>query len=289
MAIDRKSLLGISLVIPAYNEAAVIGQAVQEAYQALERHFPQFELIVVDDGSRDGTAEIVQDLTRYYPQLQLIRHDRNRGYGAALRTGFRAARMPLVAFTDADCQFDLNDLALLAMRSSEFPIVAGYRAYRQDPWLRCFLSRGYNWLVRWLFGVRLRDIDCALKVFHRTAVRALLPRSRGFLVNTEMMVRAQRLGMPIAELPVRHRRRAGGISKVGWREVPRTAYQLLRLWLTLRRERVAGHLPGVVWSGTLRAGPARTPLAAAAPTPMPPPSTVTRRPTAVAAPVREAA
>jgi dolichol-phosphate mannosyltransferase len=223
---------GITLVFPAFNEAAVIARAVREAEAALSAHFARFEIAVVDDGSWDGTAEEVRRVLPESPHARLLQHRFNRGYGGALRTGFEAARFELVAFTDADCQFDLNDLARLADAAKEIPVVVGYRADRKDPWLRRFLSRGYNLLARALCGTRVRDVDCALKVFRRDALQPLLPESRGFFVNTEMMTRARQVGLRVAELPVAHRPRAGGASKVSLREVPRTARTLLGFWWT---------------------------------------------------------
>lgn len=220
----------LSLVIPAFNEAATIQRAVREAESALTCLFDSFEVIVVDDGSADDTPSIVERLLPRARHTRLLRHRSNRGYGAALRSGFEAARYDLVAFTDADCQFDLTDLGKLAPLAAEYPIVAGFRANRKDPWRRRFLSSGYNRLARMMLGTRVRDVDCALKVFHRAALAELLPESRGFFVNTEMMTRARQLGFAVAEVPVTHRQRAGGASKVSLREVPRTATTLLRFW-----------------------------------------------------------
>jgi dolichol-phosphate mannosyltransferase len=230
----------LSLVIPAYNEAAVIARAIAEAEAALSLHFERFEVLVVDDGSRDATAAEVRMAMLDAPHTRLLRHEVNRGYGAALRTGFEAARFELVAFTDADCQFDLADLAKLARLTEEAPIAVGIRADRKDPWKRRFLSWGYNVLARALLGTRVRDVDCALKVFRREVLAGLLPESRGFFVNTEMMTRARQLGLEVAEAPVTHRPRAGGASKVSLREVPRTARTLLRFWW---REVVRGKRP----------------------------------------------
>lgn len=218
---------GLSLVIPAYNEAAVIRQAVQEADEALEALFERYEVIVVDDGSGDDTAVLAAEL---FPTVRVVRHAANRGYGAALRSGFRAARFDLVAFTDADCQFDLRDLGRLAPLTDESPIVVGYRAERKDPWKRRFLSWGYNRLARTLLGTGVRDCDCALKVFRREVLVDLLPESRGFFVNTEMLSRARRLGYGVTEVPVTHRPRLAGDSKVSIREVPRTLRTLLSYW-----------------------------------------------------------
>jgi glycosyltransferase involved in cell wall biosynthesis len=239
---DAATRPGISLVIPAFNEAVVIARAMAEAEAALAPHFEQFEILIVDDGSTDSTAQEVQRALPWAPHTRLIQHGINKGYGAALRTGFDAARFDLVAFTDADCQFDLTDLARLAALAADVPVVVGYRADRKDPWRRRFLSLGYNLLARALCGTRVRDVDCALKVFRRAVLAGLLPKSRGFFVNTEMMTRARQLGLEVAELPVRHFPRAGGVSKVSVREVPRTALTLLRFWW---REVVRGPRPAV--------------------------------------------
>jgi dolichol-phosphate mannosyltransferase len=222
----------LSLVIPALNEVAVIERAVAEAEAALGKVFADFEVLVVDDGSTDGTAALVERLLAFLPHTRLLRHTANRGYGAALRTGFEAARFDLIAFTDADCQFDLADLCTLALLTAEAPIVAGYRADRKDVWRRRFFSWGYNVLARTLLGTRVRDCDCALKVFRREALALLLPESRGFFVNTEMLTRARQLGMPVVEVPVTHRPRLGGESKVSVREIPKTLRMLLRFWWT---------------------------------------------------------
>jgi dolichol-phosphate mannosyltransferase len=224
------STSSLSLVIPAFNEAAVIAQAVREAEAALATRFRNFEILVVDDGSSDATASIVEGVLGDAPHTRLLRHDGNKGYGAALRTGFEAARFPLVAFTDADCQFELSELTTLAALAEEYPIVSGYRLDRKDVWKRRFFSWGYNRMARTLLGTRVRDVDCALKVFRREALAQLLPESRGFFVNTEMMTRARQLGFPLIEVPVTHRPRASGESKVSLREIPKTASRLLRFW-----------------------------------------------------------
>ena len=222
----------LSLVIPAFNEAAGIAEALLDAHSSLNGLGYDFEIIVIDDGSRDRTAAIVAELAESYPEIRLIRHSQNLGYGTSLRTGFEAARYELVAFTDSDGQFDLDDIADLVDLTRRHPIAVGWRVDRKDPWRRRFLSRGYNWLARTFLGTGVRDIDCALKVFRREALAYLLPESAGFFVNTEMLCRARRYGWSIAEIGVRHRPRRHGASKVSLKEVPKTFATLVHFWWT---------------------------------------------------------
>jgi dolichol-phosphate mannosyltransferase len=220
----------LSLVIPAHNEEAGIAQAITEADDALRRLGLAYEVLIVDDGSTDRTAQAVRAVSRRRPRVRLLRHQSNRGYGAALRTGFQAARGDRVAFTDADCQFDLADIARLLPLTETYPIIAGYRVDRQDSRLRKFYSRGYNLLARTLLGITVRDIDCAFKIFRREALAQLMPASNGFFVNAEMLTRARQLGLAVAEVGVRHRPRRHGASKVSLREIPRTLHALLPFW-----------------------------------------------------------
>jgi dolichol-phosphate mannosyltransferase len=220
----------LSLVLPAYNEAAGIRQAIAEADAALARLCQEYEILVVDDGSSDATAAFVAEEAALRPQVRLLRHEQNRGYGAALCTGFGAARFELVAFTDADCQFHLDDLNRLLPLTAQAPLVAGYREGRQDSWRRRFLSGGFNLLARALLGTRVRDCDCALKVFRRGPLAQLLPQTNGFFVNAEMLARARQLGYDVAEAGVRHRPRLHGVSKVSLSHVPRVLATILPFW-----------------------------------------------------------
>lgn len=220
----------ISLVLPAFNEADGIGEAVAEAHECLAGMGYEFEILVVDDGSSDETATIVAELSAIWPRVRLIEHLQNLGYGAALRTGFQAAHYELVAFTDADRQFYLDDLQDLIPLTDDAPVVVGRRMDRKDCWRRRFLSKGYNVLARTFLGTGIQDVDCALKVFRKEALEYLLPETRGFFVNTEMISRARRFGWSVAEVEVRHRPRTQGSSTVSMMDVPRTLTTLLRYW-----------------------------------------------------------
>jgi dolichol-phosphate mannosyltransferase len=220
----------LSLIIPAYNEQAGIRQAVVEADEALARLGCRYEVLVVDDGSQDGTKEAILEVAGGRPAVRLVRHGNNRGYGAALRTGFEAARFDRVAFTDADCQFDLLDLASLVPLTDRYPLAVGYRVNRQDAWQRRLYSWGYNRAVRTLLGTGVRDCDCALKVFRKDALAKLLPETPGFFVNAEMLARARQFGYDIAETAVRHRPRHAGRSKVSIWDVFPILGALLPFW-----------------------------------------------------------
>jgi 4-amino-4-deoxy-L-arabinose transferase-like glycosyltransferase len=221
---------GLSLIIPAFNEAPGIARAVAEADEALAALGLAYEILVIDDGCGDDTAGIVAGMAAARPCVRLLRHEVNQGYGAALRTGFEAARFDRVAFTDADCQFYLADLGRLLPLLEKHDIAAGWRIDRQDPWRRRFFSWGYNILVRTLLGTGVRDCDCALKVFRKEALAQILPESRGFFVNTEMLTRARQLGLRVAEAGVRHRPRLAGASKVALADIPKTLRSLLPFW-----------------------------------------------------------
>ncbi|MEZ6065819.1 MAG: glycosyltransferase [Planctomycetaceae bacterium] len=223
--------VSLSLVLPAYNEAEGISQAMHEAVVALERITDEFEVIVVDDGSTDETAAIVSRAAALDPRIRLVRQPENRGYGAALAAGFTASRCEFVAFTDADCQFDLDDLSYMLPLARRYDIVTGYRVDRQDPPLRKFTSWGYNTLIQLLLRSTSRDVDCALKVFHRSQLAGLIPTARRYFANTEMGASgARKQGLSTVEVGVRHRPRAAGESKVNWRDIPRTLSELLPFW-----------------------------------------------------------
>lgn len=203
-------MYSISVVLPAYNEEANIGTMVMDVVKTMEAIPSDFEIVVVDDGSRDGTAEIVRGLSARFPQVRLVQHPTNQGYGAAVYTGFINARKELVFFTDADNQFVLSEINRLLPRIGQADLVVGYRAPRRDPWYRVLFGRGWSLLVTLLFGYTARDIDCAFKLFRREILDHVIVRSRGATFSAEFLVRAKRQGYKIAEVPVTHRPRLAG-------------------------------------------------------------------------------
>ena len=189
-----------------FNEEGNIRQAVGSALAALARVSPQSEVIVVDDGSRDRTGEIADRLAADDARVRVVHHGHNQGYGAALRSGFEAARYPLVAFADGDNQFDLGELSVLVGSIKGYDVVCGYRITRRDPPVRRLNAFMYNRLARSLFDIPVRDVNCGFKVYRREVVTRLLPqlRSTGALINVEMLARARKLGATFREVGVHH-------------------------------------------------------------------------------------
>jgi glycosyltransferase involved in cell wall biosynthesis len=228
--------LRLSLVFPVFDEEDNVGPLLESALARAPQLAAPFEVIVVDDGSRDRSAAIVEAWRRRDPRIRLLRHPANIGYGAARRSGRRAARGEWVFFTDADLQFDLAELEHLLARASDAELVVGYRAPRRDPWGRRVLAWGWGVLVRALFGLRVRDIDCAFKVIHRPVLEALPIESLGAFVNTELLVRATRAGFRVIEVPVTHRPRVAGRAKGAMpRVIVRALVELSALYGELRR------------------------------------------------------
>jgi glycosyltransferase involved in cell wall biosynthesis len=225
----------LSLVFPVFDEELNIGVLLDRALLLAPRLAASFEIVVVDDGSRDGSLGVIEARRRAEPRIRLLRHAANRGYGAALRAGLREAHGELVFFSDADLQFDLEQLSALLAHTHEFDLVAGYRRPRRDPWPRLLLAAGWGLLARLLFGLQVRDIDCAFKVFHRRVLEAIPIASVGACVNTEILVRARLAGFRIHQVAVNHRRRrAGRQSGARPRVILRALLELAALYLELR-------------------------------------------------------
>jgi glycosyltransferase involved in cell wall biosynthesis len=228
---------GLSAVLPAYNEQEVIHQTVAAVDSALKELVDDYEIIVVNDGSVDQTAQRLAELQTRYPRLRVQTHARNRGYGAALATGFSAAQKELIFLTDGDKQFDVRELADFLPLPDDVDLYIGYRQPRADPPLRLLFGHGWNLVVRLLFGYTARDVDCAFKLFRREVWRRLDVRSRGATFSAELLVKARRVGYRVRERPVRHYPRPAG-SPTGARPavIARAFVELFRLRRDLNKE-----------------------------------------------------
>jgi glycosyltransferase involved in cell wall biosynthesis len=234
---DLRAHPDLSFVFPVFDEEHNIGAVIESARAIGARLARDFVVVVVDDGSRDRSASIIDDWATRDPRVRAVHHAANVGYGAALRSGLREARGALVFFSDADLQFDLAELEHLIAHSRDFDIVAGYRSPRRDPWPRLLIARVWASIVRGLFGLQVRDIDCAFKLFHRRVVDELPLASVGAFINTELLVRARAAGFRIHQVPVSHRRRRyGRQSGARPRVIARAFVELLRLYRSLRAD-----------------------------------------------------
>lgn len=229
---DRK----LSLVLPAHNEAENIEAVVTRALEVLPRIVRDVEIIVVDDGSRDETGAIIDRLASEYPEVRAIHHPINRGYGAALTSGFQAATGDSIMFMDADRQFDIADINALLPYVPYYDIVAGYRIQRRDPLYRRLYGKLFGLVVWVLFGVHLRDTDCAFKIYRADLLKSIDLTTPGALINTEMLARSRRRGARIVQVGVNHYPRYAGESSGGSpRVVFRAMGETIKLWFRLRR------------------------------------------------------
>lgn len=234
----------LSVIFPAFNEEANIRHTVEAARLVLPKLAQTWEIILVNDGSRDATTPICDELAEQYPEVRAIHHTDNRGYGAALKSGILAARHDFIFFTDSDGQFDLQELENLIDFAGHYEIVTGYRAKRQDPPHRLINAWGWKTLVRMVLGVKVRDIDCAFKIFQRSVFDRVQIRSVGAMVNTEILAQAKSFGMRIHEVKVSHYpRRAGKPSGANLRVIIKAFKELFRLWGQLRN--VTHEQPGL--------------------------------------------
>ncbi len=230
---------GISLVLPAYNEADNIEPLVAEATQALQAVTDDFEIIIVDDGSRDDTAGVARRVMANNPHVRLVQHPVNQGFGAAVFSGFTSASKDWIFYTDADRQFVLSELERFVPLMDQADLIAGYRAPRRDPFLRVLYGKGWSMLCTLLFGYTVRDVDCGFKLFRRGIIQELAPKiaSRGATFSIEWLVRAKRAGYRFAELPVTHRPRvAGKQTGANIKVITRAFRELVRVRLQLWRE-----------------------------------------------------
>lgn len=227
----------LSIVLPAYNEDANIRATLEDVSRVAAKLAAKHEIIVVSDGSRDRTSDVVREYSHAHACVRLIEHATNMGYGSAVWDGLIAAGNEWVFFTDSDRQFDLDELANLVALAPEADIVAGYRAPRRDPWMRRLNAWGWRLLVTLFFGRTLRDIDCAFKLIRRDVIRRLegRVRSRGATFSAEFMVLAKRDGCRIVEAPLAgHRPRVAGCATGARMSVILRAFcELIRLRLAL--------------------------------------------------------
>jgi len=228
---------GLSIVLPAYNEETVIADTVRRCIDTLSELAPDYEIIIVNDGSRDRTGQVADELAAANPRVRVVHNKPNRGYGGALIAGFQAVTKQLTFFMDSDGQFDIADIAqLLKYREQGCRAVLGYREHRRDAFLRLLNAKGWNVLVSLLLGLHIRDIDCAFKLYDTALVRVFDVTSEGAMINTEMLTKLTKLDIPYVQTPVHHYPRVHGkATGANLRVIANAFRELFRLRQKLRR------------------------------------------------------
>ena len=229
-------LSSLSIFMPAFNEEGNITTTIIDARSSAKAVARDYEIIVVDDGSRDRTAEVVGELAKHDSDIRLVKHPNNRGYGAAVKTGLKACQKDWIFFTDSDGQFRYDELPKFVNASSKYDLVIGYRKKRMDPFHRVFVAQVL--LKIWnfvLFGLTVRDVDCAYKLFSRQVRDAIHLDTESAITVTEFIVKAKALGFRIIQLPVIHYPRKFGQQTGGnWRVIVRAAFESFGLYKQLR-------------------------------------------------------
>jgi glycosyltransferase involved in cell wall biosynthesis len=238
---------GLSIFFPAYNDSGTIASVVIGAIRAARELTPNFEVIIVNDGSADATPEIADELARTYPEVRVVHHPRNRGYGGALQTGFASATKEFVFYTDGDAQYDPAEMTLLWQHAGDdVDLVTGYKISRSDPLHRIVIGRIYHHAVKVLFGLRVRDVDCDFRLLRRTIFDRITLEKNSGVICLEMMKKIQDAGFRVVEVPVHHYHRAYGRSQFfNFRRIARTGLDVLRLWIALviRRQHLGAAPP----------------------------------------------
>lgn len=234
---------GLSVFFPAYNDGGTIASLVITAVKVAGSLTPDYEVIVVNDGSSDDTPAILDELARIYPDhVRIVHHPKNRGYGGALRTGFATATKDYVFYTDGDAQYDPTEMtALWSKMADDVDWVNGWKISRSDPLHRIIIGRVYHHLVKRLFGLKVRDVDCDFRLMRRRIFDVVRLEKDSGVICLEMMKKFQDAGFRVAEHPVHHYHRAYGRSQFfNVRRIARTAIDVMKLWwvLVVRREHV---------------------------------------------------
>ena len=244
----------LSVFFPAYNDGGTIASLVITALQSAAALTENYEVVVVNDGSSDDTAQILHELARLYPRLRIVTHEVNLGYGGALRSGFAAAAKDFIFYTDGDAQYDPSEMGLLWQKMAPgIDLVNGYKLSRSDPWHRIVIGLVYHHIVKLMFGLRVRDVDCDFRLLRRSIFdRVRLEKNSG-VICLEMMKKIQDAGFVIIEVPVHHYHRTHGQSQFfNFPLVYRTGVDVLKLWFALVVRRT--HLAGIDGADAVRQG-----------------------------------
>ncbi len=233
-------LPSLTIFFPFYNEEDNIERTARSALDVAPRFADDFEIILVNDGSLDRTGAIADRLAESFPEIRAVHNRPNIGYGGAVRRGFAEARHAYIFFTDGDGQFDLNEIDRLIALLDRCDIAVGYRPERADPLFRKLNAWGWRQLIRLIFGVKVRDIDCAFKLFPKSFIDSIDLRSEGAMISAELLARARNRGLRVAETPVTHfARTAGNPTGANFKVIVKAFRELFRLRRHIRAEGLA--------------------------------------------------
>ena len=226
----------LSVFFPTYNEEGNIANTVLAAKEVLEKVADKWEIIIVNDGSTDGTQEIAEGLRKEDERIIVENHKKNRGYGGALQTGFYAAKYDWIVYNDADGQFDFGETTKFIEKKDEADVFIGYRIKRKDAITRVAFAKGWALALFVFFGLKLKDVDCGFKMIKREVIEKLpkLETERGAMINAELAIKAKKYGFKIKQIGVHHYpRKAGRPTGASIRVIIKSFVDLLRLWKKL--------------------------------------------------------
>jgi len=222
----------ISVFFPCYNDEKTIGQLVQNAHKILKKFNFQYEIIVIDDGSTDNSRLLLKKLKKELPALKTIFHRQNKGYGGAIRSGFKKAKNDLIFYTDGDGQYDVKEMELLfPLMTKDIDVVNGIKMERNDPWYRLVIGKGYNFFVRNLFNLKIFDTDCDFRLIRRSVVKGIKLNCNSGAICVELVKKLQNHGARFREVSIYHYDRLHGQSQFFKpRRIFQTGIELIKLW-----------------------------------------------------------
>ena len=231
----KKRLLSVSVFFPCYNDERTIGGLIETADKILRRRRGKYEIIVVDDGSTDGSRWLLKKLAKEFSSLRLVFHRGNKGYGGALRSGFGKAKYDLVFYTDGDGQYDVSELALmLPLMSDDIDVVNGIKMFRNDPWYRVTAGNLYNFFVRNVFGIDIFDTDCDFRLIRKSLLKKINLKCSSGAICVELVRKFQDAGAKFRQVSVHHYQRKFGKSQFfNWKRIVMTGFELAKLRVEL--------------------------------------------------------